>query len=99
MRGRTKIARRHGRGAQVGDAIQRLVQRSDDATLLQHIIRATGALDGFFAPQHIRPARGDQYQIVKAHDLERTRGRADIARVRGFDQDKARGTHGIDSGK
>ena len=61
MRGRAKIARRHGRGAQVGDTIQRLIQRGDDAALLQHIIRAAGALYGFFAPQHIRPARGDQH--------------------------------------
>ena len=88
-RGRAEVARRHGRGAQVGDAVQRFVQRGDDARVVQHVVRAAGALDGFFLAQHVGPARVDQHQLVKAHDLERARRRAHVAGMAGLNQDES----------
>ena len=59
----------------------------------QHVERAARALDGFFAPQHVGPARRHQHQVVEAHGLHGARGGADIAGMAGLDQDET-GAHG-----
>ena len=92
-RGRAKVARRHGGGAQVADAVQGLVQRVHDARVVQHIQGAAGALDGFLAPQHVGPAGRHQHQIVETHGFHGAGGGTHIAGVAGVDQDKT-GLHG-----
>jgi len=88
--GRAKIAWRHGRGTQVGHAIERFVQGVDNAAFFQNVQRATAALDGFFAPQDIRPARRNQHQIIESHGFHGPCDRADIACVTGLEENKAR---------
>ena len=97
MRGRTEVAWRHGSGAQVVHAVQRLVQRLDDARVLQHVQRAAGPLDGLLPAQHVGPARGDQHQFVEAHDLHGARSGTHVAGVAGTDQDEA-GAHAANGG-
>ena len=82
--GQTALGLGHGQG---------LVQRGDDACVVQHIQGAAGALDGFLAPQHVGPAWSDQHQVVKPHGFHGTGGGAHIAGVAGVDQDKT-GLHG-----
>lgn len=93
--GRAKVTRCHGGGAQVGHTVQGLVERVHNTGLGQHVVGATGALDGFFAPQHIGPTGGDQHQFVKTHDFHGPRRRAHVAGVAGFNQDKTC-LHGAD---
>ena len=64
--GRAEVARRHRGGAQVAHAIQGFVEGGDDAGVFQHIKGTAGALNGFFAPQHVGPAWCHQHQVVMA---------------------------------
>jgi hypothetical protein len=81
----------------VRHAVDRFVQAVHNPRLFQHIQCSAGTLYGFFSVQHIRPARLDQHQIVKAHDAHGARCRADIAGVAGFNQNKTR-LHGTKIG-
>jgi hypothetical protein len=85
----TEVTRCHGRGAQVADTVQRLVQRVHHACLGQHIVGTTGALDGLFTLQHIRPAGSDQHQVVKAHGLHGAGRGPDVTGVTGLYEDEA----------
>ena len=88
-RGRAEVARRHGRGAQVAQAIECLIQRLHDAAVLEHIERPARALDGFLLAQHVGPARSDQHEFVEPHGLDRPRSRAHVACMAGIDEDEA----------
>ena len=74
------------------DALKRLLQAVHNARFVQHIVGATGPLDGFFLAQNIGVARRHQHHFIKSHDLQSTGGRTHIAGVAGFNQDKS-GSH------
>jgi hypothetical protein len=74
-------------------AVQRLVQRFNNAGVVQHVQRTAGALNRFFATQHVGPARFDQHQVAKTHDLHGAGGRTYVAGMAGVNQDKT-GFHG-----
>ena len=93
-RGRAEVARRHGRGAHMRHTVQRLIQRINHSSVVEHIQCATGALNGFFAPQNIAPSRFHQHQIIEAHDFHGTRCGAYVAGMAGLYQDKA-GMHEV----
>ena len=86
--GRTKVARRHGGGTQMGHALQCLVQCGNNAGVFEHIQRSAGALDGLFTVEHIGPARRHQYQVIKTHGLHGPGRSPYIASVAGVDQNK-----------
>ena len=92
--GRTKVARHHGRGAQVGHALECLVQGLHDAGVVQHVQGPTGTLDGFLTAQHIGPARSHQHQVIKPHDLHGPCHTTDVTGMAGLDQDEAGAGHG-----
>ncbi len=87
--GRAEVARRHRRGAEKGDAVERVIEMADDARLLQHVHGATGHRDRFGSLQHVGMAWRHQHQVGKAHHLHRPRRSADIAGVAGAEQDEA----------
>ena len=91
-RGWPKISWCHGSGAQVGNAVERLLQGVHNSGFVQHVIGTTGSLDGFFLAQHIGITGGHQHHVIKAHDLQGTGSRAHVAGVAGFNQDKS-GSH------
>jgi hypothetical protein len=70
----------------MGHAVQRFIQRLDNAAFVQHVQRTAGALYGFFPAQHIGPARCHQHQVIKTHGFHSAGGGPDIARVAGVDQ-------------
>ena len=86
--GRSKVAWRHGSGAQVLHAIERFIEGIDDARIRQYIERAAGSLDGFLAAQHVGPTRRDQHQIVKPHRFHGPRSGAHVAGMAGLDEYK-----------
>lgn len=88
---RTKVARRHHRGAGMGHAFERLGQASHDASPRQHVGRAAGKGDGVLARQHVRKARLHENQIPKAHHLHGPGSSTHIAPVAGVEQDEAGG--------
>ena len=84
-----EVAWRHRRGAQVGHAVQRFVQGFHNAGVVQHVQGATGTLNRLLPPQHIRPARGDQYHVGEPHGFHSAGGCAYVAGVAGVNEDEA----------
>ena len=86
---RAEVARRHRRGAGIGDAVERLGQGLDDAGAGEHVDRAAGHGDRFRAPQHVGQARRDQHQVAEPHHLHRARRGADVAGMAGADRGRS----------
>ena len=65
-------------------ATYRLVERGDDAGVRQHVECAAGPLDGFLAPEHIRPARRLTINVTVASNA--VPGVTNIATVSGVNE-------------
>ena len=73
----------------MGESIERFIQRRNDTGVAQHVQSTAGALDGFFAAQHIVPARGDEHQIGKTHRFHGAGGGSHVSGVAGVDKNKS----------
>ena len=70
-------------------ALKCLIERGDNARIVEHIERPAGALDRLFPVEHIGPARRHQHQVPEAHGLHGPGRGPHIAGVAGVDQNKA----------
>ena len=72
--GGSKISRRHGRSAEVRNAVQRFIKGVHNAGTFKNIHCATGSLNGLFFAQNIGISGRHQNHLIKSHDFEGTCG-------------------------
>lgn len=68
--------------------VQSLVQRINNAFIVQHIKRVAGMQNSLFPPQHIGSTRSDQHHDIKLHDFHSARSRAHVASVADVNEDE-----------